>query len=43
MKDFMIDIKKEDILNGQPFEIIDGDSLYMPQEFLKEVFQGFDD
>jgi hypothetical protein len=41
--DFLISLKKEDILKGFPFEIIDGDLLHMPKEFLKSVFKGMKD
>ena len=36
-------LAKNYILNGYPFEIIDGDLLYMPQEFLTKVLNSLKD
>ena len=41
--DFLVRLRRENILNASPFEIIDGDLLYMPQEFYKTVFKGLTD
>jgi len=41
--DFLINLKKDSILKGFPFEVIDGDLLHMPKEFLKNVFKGMKD
>ena len=38
--DQLSEIYKNYIYDGNPFEIIDGDSLYMPKDFLKKVFKG---
>ena len=36
---FLINLKKSYIFSCQPFEIIDGDILYMAKDFLTEVFK----
>ena len=41
--DFLVRLKKENILDGFPFEAIDGDLLHMPKEFFKTVFKGSTD
>ena len=41
--DFLVRLRKDNILNGFPFEVIDGDLLYMPKEFYKTVFKGLND
>jgi hypothetical protein len=43
IEDLLIDLKRDDILNGNPFELIDGDSLYIADKFLKKVFKGIDE
>ena len=43
LDDFLVSLKKEDILNSSPFEIVDGDLLYMAKEFYKTVFKGMSD
>jgi len=43
LNDFLVNLKKENLLNAYPFEIIDGDLLYMPKEFFKTVFKGMND
>ena len=35
----IIEIKRKWIMSGYPFEIIDGDALAMPKQFLKEIFK----
>jgi len=40
---FLVSLKKENILNSYPFEIIDGDLLYMPKEFYKTTFKDMND
>jgi hypothetical protein len=43
LNDFLVSLKKENLLNSYPFEIIDGDLLYMPKEFYKTIFKGMND
>ena len=40
LEQVLIDLSKSRIQDGFPFEIIDGDLLHMPKEFLKKVFGG---
>jgi len=41
--DFIIDTKRKEIANSQPFELIDGDLLEMPTNIIKKVFEGNND
>lgn len=43
LDDFLVSLKKGNLLNSYPFEIIDGDLLYMPKEFFKTIFKGMGD
>ena len=39
----MIDLKRKEINNSQPFEVLDGDLLEMPKNIIKKVFEGIND
>jgi polynucleotide 5'-kinase involved in rRNA processing len=39
----LIDIKRIEISNSQPFELLDGDLLEMPKSIMKKVFEGITD
>jgi ABC-type molybdenum transport system ATPase subunit/photorepair protein PhrA len=43
MIDFLIDTKRKDIANSQPFELLDGDLLEMPKNIIQKVFIGIED
>jgi ABC-type lipoprotein export system ATPase subunit len=38
--DFLIDTKRKEIANSQPFELLDGDLLEMPKNIVQKVFEG---
>jgi len=41
--DFLIDAKRKEIANSQPFELLDGDLLEMPKNIIQKVFEGIKD
>jgi ATPase subunit of ABC transporter with duplicated ATPase domains len=41
--DFLIDTKRKEIANSQPFELLDGDLLEMPKNIIQKSFEGFTD
>ena len=43
LKDKLIELGRECMLNCIPFEIIDGDLLHMPVNFLKKLFSGYNE
>lgn len=42
VKDIFIELKREEIFDQQPFELIDGDILEMPQEIITETFKSLE-
>ena len=41
--DLVVTLKKKEVMNNQPFEIIDGDRLEMPKEIMKKIFNSIPD
>ena len=39
MINIVTSLKSKEIMNAQPFEIIDGDSLKMPKDIMRRVFK----